>query len=330
MDTDYKNIPSILKQYKNFCCYDTRKETPKAPRDLKGNLLDNWSNRSLYSFNECIDSIKQGFNNGLGIVLKDNGVCILDFDKCIDRIEVNNELGYSKPIFKKDKANDTLDIINKLQSYTELSQSGKGIHIITIADIKGIYIQQPIEIYTHKKFICLTGNVLFNYYDLNDNTSNMIDLVNKYQAKPPTKLRFSKTIYNDFRAKNFKFNNSYKDADIINTMFNSKKGEYLQKLYNNELSNAEYRKDKEQKTKTKYLCNISNSEKAYTLILYLLDFCYGDIDAVKRIFKKSALCKNDYLDPRYSIKEDNKSVKIDKIDYMIRQAILIYKNYREY
>lgn len=345
MDTNYKNIPSFLKQLNQFCCYDSRdKEYPKAPRDLKGKLLKSWSNRSLYTFNECIESIKQGYNNGIGIILKDNGIIILDYDKCIDSIEVNDDLGYTKPIFKKDIEQDILNDINLLQSYTELSKSGNGIHIITLADVKDIYIQKPIEIYSKNKFICLTGNVILNYYDLNETTGEMLDIINRYQdktSKPPTKLKYNKSIYNDFMIKNFKYYNKYTDNEILNTMFKSKNGDYIKKLYNNELNDADYIQDKrakiikeQDKAKQEHRLNAidtSNSGKAYTLILYLIDFCYGDLDAVKRIFKKSALCNNDYLEPRYKIQEDNQKFKIDKLDYMIKDAVIKdYQNYREF
>ena len=133
-------------------------------------------------------------------------------------------------------------------------------------------------------------------------------------------------------------------------MFNGKNGDFIKSLFNDTLTDADYIKYKQGKinkhfknsviseSKQKHLLDAidtTNSGKAYTLILYLFDACYGDIDAVKRIFKKSALCKSDYLKPKYNINYDNKLYKIDKIDYMIRYAIIgakennRYKNYRK-
>ena len=70
--------------------------------------------------------------------------------------------------------------------------------------------------------------------------------------------------------------------------------------------------------------DISDSGKSITLIMHLLHFSYGDIKAVRELFIKSPLCKDDYLDKNY----DNH--KMDKIDsQFIPYAIINYINYSE-
>jgi hypothetical protein len=64
----YKNIPKILKDLDIWLCYNEFTDKPKAPRDTGGKLHS--INGRLYSYNQCIDSIKSGINSGLGIVLK--------------------------------------------------------------------------------------------------------------------------------------------------------------------------------------------------------------------------------------------------------------------
>ena len=137
----------------------------------------------------------------------------------------------------------------------------------------------------------------------------------------------------------------------MDSMFNVKKGTFIKKLFNNELSDAEYLNYKVNEIEKLYKSgkiseqdrkyrigriDISHSGKSYTLIIliyWLIIFirwitCYGDIKAVKDIFKKSALCTESDLDKKYK-------GGLDKIDYNIRQALIgskeqnRYKNYRE-
>lgn len=356
----YKSIPQYLKDLDNWCCYDARykeqyktmtpkevKDQERTPRDLKGNILYNWNSKG-YSFKECLDSIKSGNNSGLGLILKNNGIVAIDYDKCLQDIEVNDKYGYIKPIFI-DKSTETsiMEDINNLKSYVELSPSNKGLHIILLTDIKDINQQKPIEIYSKSKYIRFSGNSVFDF-ELRYANNELLDIINKYSidVSNAKQLRFSKSTYNDFIKKNFKYSNGKNANEIIDILFNGKNGEFIKKLFYNELSDADYIKYKKSKLSnhlkngkiTKEMqdtllkrIDTTNSGKAYTLILYLFDACYGDLETIETIFKKSKLCRADYLKPKY--KGDNKLYKIDKVEYMIKQAIIgkennRYKNYR--
>lgn len=359
----YSSIPSYLKELDSWLCYDARDRESfkglsdadinnerKRPRDLKGNAITNWTNKG-YTFSECLESIKEGYNSGVGLVLKNNGIVCIDYDNCIARVEVNKDLGYIKPIFKnKDLESRIMEDINTIKSYVELSPSGNGLHIVLLADIKDIYQQKPIEIYSCKKYIRFSGNSVFNF-DLDYANNELLDIINKYKVdiSDAKQLRLTKSVINDFIKRNFEFSNGKEDAKILEIMFNSTNGEFIKRLYNNQISDAEYIEYKKSKMLSNYnrgkiskstydrlndRLDISNSGKAYTLILYLFDYCYGDLDAVNRLFKKSKLCRTDYLDHRYKETTTNgKLYKIDKVDYMIKKAIIgneynRYKNYR--
>jgi putative DNA primase/helicase len=351
----FENIPSILKDVDNWLCYDDRDNIKdnekKAPRDLKGKLLKEWTKKG-YSFNECIKSIEQGYNSGLGLVLKNNGIVILDYDKCLSDVEVNDKLDYIKPIFKdKESESSILSDINTLKSYTEISPSGKGLHIVVLADKKDIYTTKPIEIYSYNKYIRFTGNSVFNDYDLVNANNELLEIIDKYNVKIDKSddkivvkdLKFNKSIYEDIILKNFKYSNGYTPKQIIDTMFNGKKGNFIKKLFNDELSDNEYLNYKIDEIEKKYKKGIiseqkrqymiarvdkTHSGKRYTLILYLIDACYGSIETIKNVYMMSKLCNTSDLDKKYK-------GGLDSIDYDIRQALIggkehnRYKNYRE-
>lgn len=332
----FDNIPSLLKNLNIWLCYDARdkdyyktlsdtaiKQNKGCPRDLKGRKTSTL--KRLYTFNECLESIKEGYNTGVGIVLK-NGLICIDYDNCIDRIETDGNYGFKRVIFKKEVADRIQRDINLINSYTEISPSKKGIHIYLIANTKINVKTDAIEIYNNK-FIRLTGDTYndFIFNEVLDRSQELDELINLYglqhkkDINDKSALKSTDNIYNDMMQTEFNYlTNKYKDADILNTMFNSKKGEYLKGLYYNTLSDADIKKAKDKDN-----IDTSNSGKAITLIMYLLDFSYGDLKAVKRLFKKSALCKDDYLKLKY---RQNTADKIDA--HFIPYAIIQYKNYR--
>lgn len=353
----FENIPSLLKDLNIWLCYDTRdkdyyktlsdrqiNDNKKCPRDLKGRKASTL--KRLYTFNQCLESVKNGFNTGVGIVLK-NGLICIDYDNCIDRVETDANYNYKKVIFKKEVADRITQDINLINSYTEISPSGKGIHIILIANTKINVKTDAIEIYNNH-FIRITGDTYndFIFNEVLDRSKELDDIINKYglQDKKDNNdksiLNSTDNIYNDMMHTEFKgLTNKYKDADILDTMFKSKKGEFIKSLYNGTLTDTDYTKYKQDKIYNHYkngvinedrrdyllkLLDNTNSGKAITLIMYLLHFCYGDLKTVKRLFKQSALCKADYLEQRY------KNHTADKIDaFFIPYAITDYKNYTD-
>lgn len=347
----YNNIPQILKDMDIWLCYDSRdkesykqlsnreiEDNKKKPRDLTGKPHS--INGKLFNFNECIESIKKGYNSGLGLVInnKSGGLVVIDYDKVLKDIEVNDKLGYIKPIFKDAETEQrVLRDINLFKSYTEISPSNTGIHIYLIANTTINTNQQhhkdpnkQIEVYSSKKFIRVSETQVF-YEDIEDNTDNMEQFIKWYDLdKSDAEIKTSVintrfNIYKSILDKWFLDDNKFNDADILKTMFNSKKGKYLKRLYYNDLSDAEFIDYKGNRDNI----DTSNSGKAFTLIMHLLFYSYGDLGAVKRLFIKSALCKDDYLKIKYGYDSKKKRYTKDKIDYcFIPRAIYYFKNYK--
>jgi|SRR6185437_6787201 len=84
--------------------------------------------------------------DGIGIMVC-KGICGVDLDKCVE-------------------PDGSLDawaakIVSDLDSYTELSPSGKGLRILTLASKPGERCRSGlIEIYTNTRFLTLTGHVI--------------------------------------------------------------------------------------------------------------------------------------------------------------------------
>jgi putative DNA primase/helicase len=115
---------------------------------------------------------QRGQWQGIGFVFsQDDPYCGIDFDDVIDQ-DGNVEQW-------------ALDYVRLLDSYTERSQSGKGLHIIVRAGLppegrkKG-----PVEMYDAGRFFVFTGDVLDGYTAMRD-AQAAVDLVHRETFGPP-------------------------------------------------------------------------------------------------------------------------------------------------
>lgn len=88
-----------------------------------------------------------GLCDNVGFVFHNNGLVGIDVDDCIKDGKINEE---------------AQAIIDELQSYTEISKSGKGIHIIVESDLpfEGKNNLKGVEIYRTKRYFILTGRIV--------------------------------------------------------------------------------------------------------------------------------------------------------------------------
>ena len=152
-----ENIPESLKNYPNFVCwgYEWRKgkwtKVPKNPRTGGNAMADNpgtWG-----PFDMTLDYYRAHSNNGIagiGFQLGDKLTpCVAwDFDHCRDP-----ETGNIDPeVMKK---------VHKLNSYTEVSPSGKGLRVFAIGVLPESGRKKGnVECYDSGKYLTLTGHHL--------------------------------------------------------------------------------------------------------------------------------------------------------------------------
>ena len=154
----FKNIPDELKMFSNWVAWRFenirgRAKSAKVPINPKTGERASVTNPAHWgAFGESVIAMERYEANGIGLVLAMNtkaaGITCIDLDSCRDA-----ETGEWSP--------EVLEIIKNFNSYTEISQSGKGLHLFIKAewpeDGKRAGI---IEIYKNKRFIAMTGNLL--------------------------------------------------------------------------------------------------------------------------------------------------------------------------
>ena len=110
---DHTQIPEPLKQAHRWVCYDAQKH-PINPVTGKGAMSNNpatWA-----TFEQAAEAVTRLGCRGLGFLLGD-GFSGVDIDHCIDQ-----ETGTASEM--------AADIVSTMDSYTELSPSGTGLHIL--------------------------------------------------------------------------------------------------------------------------------------------------------------------------------------------------------
>lgn len=161
----YDSLPEELRWFKSWCVAGLdEKGTYKAPYTVNGTSIYHTSPTNpagWVDFESALEATELHPPCGLGFVLSDK-----DNYTCID-LDVKNEKNEPDPSKWTDQ--DTINrfclIVQKFDSYTEISASGQGLHIWIKGHIgkgdKGLK-RDGVEVYTKHRFIVCTGNVLID------------------------------------------------------------------------------------------------------------------------------------------------------------------------
>ncbi len=157
---EVKTIDS-LKDYRQWVCALKPGKEPINPH-TGGNAMPN-NTATWASYEQAYGRWQRESERllGIGYVLaKEQGITCTDLDHCID--EQGHIAAYAR------------DIIKRLNSYTEVSPSGTGLHIWTLGKIPSNISADPtgrnkVEMYDHGHYMTITGNHL-------EDTPAMIEL----------------------------------------------------------------------------------------------------------------------------------------------------------
>jgi primase-polymerase (primpol)-like protein len=269
------DIPNELKEQDNWVVWkkinkpDTDKIT-KIPKTLmKGSIKNSDSTDSSTWLNYSkAKKVKNKCNDldGLGFVFTASKYAGIDLDDCRD--PETGELS--------DKAEE---IVERMNSYTEVSPSGKGLHIIIKGglpssggrrtdDIGGM---KQIEMYDSGRYFTMTGNKLDETPGyINDNQSEFSNLF-KEVFENPREDNYSTTFENSS-------DNNLSDKDIIEIARNAENGEEFKRLY--------------QKGDTSSYPSPSEADEA---LCFHLAFYTKDYNQIERLFNRSELTREKWL-----------------------------------
>ena len=177
----YEYIPEELKLLKNWVCWkaipDPKPDRPnhisKMPINpytggqAQSNNPETWSD-----FSTALER-SEAFS-GIGFIFDGSGYFGVDLDGKTDAL---------KAYESGDNNNIIGEFIHTLQSYTEKSQSGTGIHIVCKGSLpKGgrRSDKNGVEMYERGRFFVMTGNICAEYAEITDGTEAIKGLHEKY------------------------------------------------------------------------------------------------------------------------------------------------------
>lgn len=249
-------IPKELKELKQWSTWVSHlkkgKTKPcKIPIQANGEVAKSNTPSTWWSYREIgLHMMKDKKNRLKGFMFmltKESEIIGVDLDNCI------NETGLISDF--------AISIINMLDSYTEISPSGKGIRIFVRGSIPSNIQTKDIEIYTHVKALTVTGHKIHGEYIINRNNE-----INKlYERYRPIKI-----IDNDYTNKNYS-RNSTKSYDDVIRIINS----------NNKLLET-YQGKK----------HLGSDAERWSCLSMLYRICDGDISLVESLYIDSQVYSN--------------------------------------
>lgn len=268
---NFPKVPLLMRDLRQWVVWKRVKQNdkvkklpynPRTRRPARSNDPSTWS-----TLEEAIKTSDKGHYAGIGFMFA-SGFVGIDLDDCRDRDTGEIE-------------DWAIDIVNQLQSYTEVSPSGNGLHIFIKGKLPGSGLNKrnwngrKIEIYDSGRYFTFTGDHLEEtpleinhrqaeieslYNQVNQDTAGSVKT--KHKAKSPP----------------------LSDHEIMDLAMNAKNGPKFEKLWDGD--STEY-------------SSVSEADLAFVRIL---TFYTQDVEQIELLWKSS---------PRYR-------TKLERGDYIVR------------
>ena len=249
---NYQNIPEALRNQPNWVC--RREKIPFNPRT--GCAAKAGQPETRTTFEEAVNALPQ--YDGIGFEFDGNGFIGVDFDHCIE----NGQL-----------AHWVAEWVERFNSYTEISPSGTGIHIICMGTLNGkpSRKRKEVEIYDRARYFTMTGNPLDHVRPL-QNAQDALDAL--YQTfwgedTPTIQMPVTRPLTLD------------NDEALLDKIKQSKTGAHFTELWNG--STAGYS---------------SHSEADIALCNILAFWTQRDTERIDRLFRRSGLMREKWDEKR--------------------------------
>ena len=193
-------------------------------------------------------------------------------------------------------------IVKSMNSYTEISPSGTGLHILCRTNLSDIGNKKKVdncalEMYNNRRYFTFTGKILRSYSTFEERTKEYKAIHEEYfSPKWPHGLYYEiediPTNFNEepqddiidgFQEPQIRQRETeFREQEILKKIFNSKNGDKIKKLYHGNISDYP-----------------SHSEADLALMTHLLFWTQKDISQALALFKKSALMREKWNNSEY-------------------------------
>ena len=254
-----EGIPDELKTLPRWVLWraaNRNGKTTKIPYSLDGQKAKSNDPRTWTTFDAAYAEYEAGRADGIGFNFsEDDDIVGIDLDKCVD------ESGAIVP--------QALKIVESLDSFTEYSVSGKGLHVICRAPLEKGVRNGPCEIYPDGRYFTITGHVFEERGEIKRSADAVKRLVNL--LKPPKKGKKPQ----EQRRKTY-----LRNDELVEKARAASNGTKFRKLFD-EGDTSGY---------------ASHSEADLALLSILLYWTNGDEDRASILFEQSALCRDKWTE----------------------------------
>ena len=245
---DLKSVPQWV-VWKSQARNDKQTKVPFSA--LSSEPASSTDSRTWCDFETVCRVFEEGNFDGIGFVFtKDDSFCGIDLDHCR-----NSETGTITP-----RAQGVVDCLN---SYSEISPSGQGLHIIVKASLPpGRRRRDGLEMYDQGRYFTMTGNHL-------DGTPLCIESRQQEIADIHGAILASDEIAENHRNT---ANSTFSDTDLLDRAPSGQNGEKFERLWSGDTTGY-----------------ASPSEADLALCSILAFWTGGNAERVDRLFRRSAL-----------------------------------------
>ena len=137
----FANIPLELRLLKQWVCW----REGKVPYQINGTLADVTNPATWTTFDQAVSALANSLNKGIGFVFTQSDPYSF--------IDLDNAEGDAAILDRQIK------ISREFDSYSEVSPSGQGLHIIVKGKVASGRRRSKVEIYSSLRYATMTGNV---------------------------------------------------------------------------------------------------------------------------------------------------------------------------
>lgn len=274
LEKKYENVPNELKNLKRWVCFKVEKRDGKLGKfpinSINGKYARSNDSSTWSAFKIALLGCVKYNCDGIGFMLGD-GIYGVDLDNHPN--ETTGEFELSEEEFNK-LANE---FITTLDSYSEKSWSGNGVHIICAGKLPGTRRKTTcVEMYEHGRFFAFTGNVI-NAKPVMIREEEIKPLYDKYMPKEEQvqKRDIFEPTGNDMQLQEI----------IDKACSNTKNGEMFKALYFGDI-------DEGYRLSNNSWFDNSHSSADLALCSLLAFWCNGDATKIDAIFRTSGLMRD--------------------------------------
>lgn len=266
---NYEMLPPELIQCGKFCCWqfeernEKKTKVPYSPLDGERAKSNDPSCFGTYEQALTMKECKSFSGIGIGIF---EGICAIDLDHCMDE--------------QGNLSSQAEEIVKLMNSYTEISPSGDGLHILFRVsdfsyDANKYYImnhKSGIEVYVTgatNKYVTITGKCYGNLQTFGDRSIELQELLERFMLRADGKMKLENRARNAI--------NAIKSPDVeelLESARNSKNGQAFSDLWNGNISGY-----------------LSHSEADMALCSHLAFWTGCDARLMDQMFRQSALMR---------------------------------------